>query len=213
MAYTRPLYLKSPQMYGEDVKKVQRKLNSLGFNCGAANGYFGPNTKDAVKRFQKSKGLSADGSCGPATFKKLFASEREEDITKELKSLFKYYENKYRAKWSGITTPQKLYVFYNLVRNGAEADLKNHGYPTNQKYIFNGRLVSGDAPGNILYGYVGKAFGFSDILLLRAAGFAQCHSGTSKPKWGHWSGSAPYGDDPNDQENIKVGMNYYRKVH
>lgn len=74
MKYTRPLYLKSPQMYGDDVKAVQQKLNSKGFNCGSPNGYFGPNTKKAVQAFQKKNGLTADGSCGPATWQKLFGS-------------------------------------------------------------------------------------------------------------------------------------------
>ena len=27
ISYTRPIQLKSPQMYGEDVKAVQKKLN------------------------------------------------------------------------------------------------------------------------------------------------------------------------------------------
>ena len=74
--YTRLLYLTSPQMYGDDVKKVQNRLNTLGHNSGTADGYFGQNTKDAVKRFQKAEGLTIDGSVGPATWNKLFSEFR-----------------------------------------------------------------------------------------------------------------------------------------
>lgn len=74
--YTRPLSLKTPQMYGEDVKKVQNRLNALGHSSGTADGYFGQNTKDATKRFQKAEGLGIDGSVGPATWNKLFSEFR-----------------------------------------------------------------------------------------------------------------------------------------
>ncbi len=48
-------------MYGEDIKAVQNKLNSLGYNCGTADGYYGNATKSAVISFQSAKGLTADG--------------------------------------------------------------------------------------------------------------------------------------------------------
>ena len=73
--------------------------------------------------------------------------------------------------------------------------------------------MRGDSPGNILYGYVGKCFKYTDELLQRAAGYAQAQAGTNKPEWGKWNGSYPYGDDPKDQESIKIGMNFYRRVH
>lgn len=71
--YSRPLSLKSPQMYGEDVRKVQNRLNTLKYSSGTADGYFGPNTDKAVKDFQKVNGLTVDGSVGPATWNKLFS--------------------------------------------------------------------------------------------------------------------------------------------
>ena len=134
------------------------------------------------------------------------------DVTSTIRSLCKKYERNYKNKYSRLTTPGKLYVFYNLVHNGGECDLKNQGF-NRSSYIFDGRVVRGDALGNILYGYVGKAFGFSDQLLLRAAGFAQSRAGTNRPEWGHWYGSEPYGDDPIDQSNIKKGFSCYRKEH
>lgn len=53
---------------GESVKKVQTRLNELYFKCGTADGVFGYKTLDAVKRFQKVKGLTADGIVGSKTY-------------------------------------------------------------------------------------------------------------------------------------------------
>ena len=71
------LYLTSPQMQGTAVRQLQEALASIHFypNKGAKNngidGYYGPKTADAVKRFQSVNGLKTDGSFGPATRKKL----------------------------------------------------------------------------------------------------------------------------------------------
>lgn len=70
--YYRVLKITSPLMYGSDIKKVQSKLNSLGYNAGKVDGYYGNNTKNAVIRFQKAKKISADGIVGPQTWNKLF---------------------------------------------------------------------------------------------------------------------------------------------
>ena len=135
------------------------------------------------------------------------------NVTDKLLSMFIKYEHKYKDEYSGLNTPAQLYIFYNLVRNGGELDLKNQGWGTKENYIFDNKAVRGDAPGNILYGYVGKCFKYQDILLQRAAGYAQQQAGTNKPEWGKWNGNYPYGDDPKDQENIKIGMDFYRRVH
>ena len=49
------------------MKDVQTKLKVLGLYSGAIDGDFGPNTENAVKSFQTSKGLTADGVVGPKT--------------------------------------------------------------------------------------------------------------------------------------------------
>ena len=56
---------------GAQVKILQEKLNSLGFNAGKVDGSFGPKTKAAVLAFQKAHGLARDGVVGPATRAKL----------------------------------------------------------------------------------------------------------------------------------------------
>ena len=52
---------------GEEVKNIQKKLSSLGFYGGSVDGIYGNNTKSAVKAFQKSCGITADGICGKTT--------------------------------------------------------------------------------------------------------------------------------------------------
>ncbi|MGL5616440.1 MAG: peptidoglycan-binding protein [Sarcina sp.] len=58
---------------GAEVKSLQEKLIAKGYSVGAygADGDFGQGTHDAVVRFQKANGLSADGIVGPATWEVL----------------------------------------------------------------------------------------------------------------------------------------------
>jgi peptidoglycan hydrolase-like protein with peptidoglycan-binding domain len=51
---------------GSAVKQLQRKLR-----VSPASGYFGNETRGAVKRFQKRHGLTADGVAGPDTLRAL----------------------------------------------------------------------------------------------------------------------------------------------
>ena len=74
VSYNRILKVTSPLMQGDDVKVVQNKLNSLGYNCGTADGYYGKDTKNAVVKFQSDRGLTTDGEVGPATWNALFSN-------------------------------------------------------------------------------------------------------------------------------------------
>ena len=56
---------------GSEVRAVQEKLKERGLSKGSVDGIFGTQTKDAVKKFQKQQGLTADGIAGPATLKRL----------------------------------------------------------------------------------------------------------------------------------------------
>ncbi len=56
---------------GSEVTEIQNKLNELGYNVGTADGVFGAKTAEAVKQFQRDKGLTADGIVGPKTLKAL----------------------------------------------------------------------------------------------------------------------------------------------
>ena len=56
---------------GSAVKKVQKKLKSLGYYTGSIDGDYGKGTKSAVKSFQKRNGLDDDGKVGAKTLAKL----------------------------------------------------------------------------------------------------------------------------------------------
>ena len=56
---------------GNITKWIQNRLNSLGYNCGNADGIFGNNTKSSVMKLQQARGLSVDGIVGKNTWRAL----------------------------------------------------------------------------------------------------------------------------------------------
>ncbi|HEY9667859.1 MAG TPA: AAA-like domain-containing protein [Coleofasciculaceae cyanobacterium] len=56
---------------GPEVTELQRKLADAGFFRDGVDGVFGPQTQNALRRFQRAKGLVADGIAGPETQKLL----------------------------------------------------------------------------------------------------------------------------------------------
>lgn len=102
-----------------------------------------------------------------------------------------------------------LTEFKENVENGGPWDLKQKDeWKNSSLYYFDGELVDKDAPGNIMYGYMGKAYGIPDDILYLAAGYAQLAAGTSKPEFLYSNF-----DDPIDQENIRRGIEFYNKTH
>lgn len=56
---------------GQVVTTIQTKLKRWGYYDGAVDGIYGSATTAAVKKFQSTNGLTADGVCGNATLKAL----------------------------------------------------------------------------------------------------------------------------------------------
>ena len=54
-----------------DTKEVQTVLKKWGYYTGSVDGINGPQTKAAVKKFQRKYGLTADGIVGPLTAAKM----------------------------------------------------------------------------------------------------------------------------------------------
>lgn len=52
---------------GDEVRRIQTKLRSLGFYSGSVDGIYGVSTQSAVRKFQASVGITADGVAGPKT--------------------------------------------------------------------------------------------------------------------------------------------------
>ena len=79
-AYTSEDYLSAPYVQtavlrqgatGGEVKELQRRLKNWGYYSGAVDGIYGKGTVEAVKKFQKKNGLTADGVAGIATYRAL----------------------------------------------------------------------------------------------------------------------------------------------
>ena len=58
---------------GEAVKRLQTRLQELGYYTGKVDGDFGKGTKSAVTLFQKQHGLDADGIAGAKTLAMLYS--------------------------------------------------------------------------------------------------------------------------------------------
>ncbi len=64
---SRVLYLRTPNLRGDDVAELQTVLNRLGFDCGRVDGIFGPATQNALSEFQRNIGTDGNGICTPDT--------------------------------------------------------------------------------------------------------------------------------------------------
>ena len=135
------------------------------------------------------------------------------DITDKLNGLMDEVGSKHFYKRFAripLTVELMRYLdFANMVRPGGIYDLKAQAeWQGKEHYIYNGNIVWFDAPGNILYGYLGKSMGFSDLVLYAAPGVAQIAVGTSS-----WNFAFSFFDDPRDQENIRLGIQIFRETH
>ena len=67
---------------GVYVAVLQDALNTLGYSAGAIDGIFGNNTKNAVLRYQRARGLAQDGIVGCNTWRALtqqIANSRDDE--------------------------------------------------------------------------------------------------------------------------------------
>lgn len=67
----RVLYLRSPNLRGDDVRDLQERLSALGFDTGRVDGIFGPRTAAAVHEFQSNYGIPPDGIVAESTVRAL----------------------------------------------------------------------------------------------------------------------------------------------
>ena len=84
----------------------------------------------------------------------------------------------FRGVFKGMINSFKY--FYNSSKTGGAWDLKNIGWkiPKNDWYVFRGKRLRNDDPGNIHFGYVGSVM-FPLWILRAGAGVYQIYSGTS----------------------------------
>lgn len=72
----------SPRISGmgePEVREIQRLLDSLGYDLGSygVDGSYGEDTYNAVKAFQKDRGIAVDGVAGPVTLAALRGAKRK----------------------------------------------------------------------------------------------------------------------------------------
>ncbi len=68
---------------GGEVKEVQRRLKQWGYYNGSVDGVYGAQTIEAVKKFQRKNGLTADGICGRSTYVALGMNESVNALDKQ----------------------------------------------------------------------------------------------------------------------------------
>jgi peptidoglycan hydrolase-like protein with peptidoglycan-binding domain len=84
---------------GEVVRVLQAQLIKAGYLQGEPNGYYGPYTADAVRRFQADNYLKASGIAGPTTRGKLYSMLNH---TSKSKSEFNVLEIQRRLQERGF---------------------------------------------------------------------------------------------------------------
>lgn len=58
-----PITITAKAAYSKStIKEVQKKLNTLGYDCGTADGIAGSKTKKAIKKYQEDQGFKITGS-------------------------------------------------------------------------------------------------------------------------------------------------------
>ena len=66
---------------GDEVRRIQKKLKQLGFFDGTVDGIYGVKTQRAVRQFQKSVGITADGVAGKKTLLYMGLSSSDSSAT------------------------------------------------------------------------------------------------------------------------------------
>lgn len=74
-------YTVSTETSGADVEGIQSRLSDLGYGV-SATGYYGSETTEAVKYFQRMNGLSDDGTVGADTKEKLYSKAAVPSLSK-----------------------------------------------------------------------------------------------------------------------------------
>ena len=70
-AGTSSLTYRTPSGFELPAADIQRALAGAGFYQGEVDGKIGPDTRQAIREFQRSNGLTADGICGRKTWELL----------------------------------------------------------------------------------------------------------------------------------------------
>lgn len=133
---------------GATVKQVQQKLKDLGYYNGAVDGVFGENTKSAVIKFQKAKGLTADGVAGSATLSALGIGKSNSSATlRQGDQGNKVKEVQQKLKNWGYYSGAADGIFGQETKNAVIQFQKNNGLPADGVVGAKTFAAMGIAPG------------------------------------------------------------------
>lgn len=62
---------RTPSGFEIPSTQIQKALKGAGYYSGSVDGKIGPDSREALRNFQRDNGLSADGVCGKQTWTKL----------------------------------------------------------------------------------------------------------------------------------------------
>jgi len=95
---------------GQDVAAIQVRLNALGYEV-SPDGDFGPMTTQAVKTFQRDRGLESDGIVGDQTYRALMG--RDMPVSRDSSSLSTRRVIQTALRYTGVP-----YMFGGTTPNG-----------------------------------------------------------------------------------------------
>ncbi|MBM7631407.1 peptidoglycan-binding domain-containing protein [Geomicrobium sediminis] len=116
----QPIELLQNGSSGEKVIALQVELKQLGYFNSRIDGFFGRITRDAVVRFQRSHGLSADGIVGPKTKQQIAIAIGTEAVPEEVAPPYEPEEILTEKNLSYGHTGDRVIELQQL--------LKDHGY-------------------------------------------------------------------------------------
>ncbi len=202
-------------------------------------GYFGPKTQAAVNAYKNSMGLGNTGNdkgvVGLQTWTSLGLIYRTQaDIDAGIMiSMYggrKQYKDVSVPVNKALNTAEETFRnhsmdfvwFYHQVKSGAQWDIKLREqwnatiaagtYPgsISARIILNGYITTPEALGNITYGYLGTASGFSEGVLLKSGDFAAAGGNLSLA--GLFKGVGGVfraADSADDKANVRIGISWY----
>ena len=138
------------------------------------------------------------------------------DVTERLREIMRTAEKEmndytyYLGMMADATDDSSVMYFRRMVTDHGPYDIKYWPeFLSHSLFVFDGEIVSRDALGNILYGYLGKTQNFSDLSLRAFAGLNQMR----KASLGEIISSfRSFGDDERDQERILQGIRIYNEI-
>lgn len=94
---------------GAEVRRLQKKLRTLGYMTAGADGVYGRKTAQAVSDFQKRHKLTEDGIAGEKTQRTLFSESAKQQVKPEPTTKPQVRNGKYLLKVS--TKDQRVYAY------------------------------------------------------------------------------------------------------